>query len=60
MSFVELLCLTLFLVVSEPGIGIEQGLYVSHIVQGSAAAKEGTLAVGDRILSVSTPLAASV
>ena len=47
--------MTLFLVVSEPGIGIEQGLYVSHIVQGSAAAKEGTLAVGDRILSVSTP-----
>ena len=40
--------------ISEPGIGVEQGLYVSHIVQGSAAAKEGTLAVGDRILSVST------
>ena len=40
-------------VISEPGIGVEQGLYVSHIVQGSAAAKEGTLAVGDRILSVS-------
>ena len=58
-SCVKLLCMTLFLVVSEPGIGIEQGLYVSHIVQGSAAAKEGTLAVGDRILSVSTPFSCS-
>ena len=50
----------MLVVVSEPGIGIEQGLYVSHLVQGSAAAKEGTLAVGDRILSVSTPASLAV
>jgi hypothetical protein len=31
---------------------LENGLYVSHILPGSAAAKEGNLAIGDRIIGV--------
>lgn len=37
----------------ELGISIESGLYISRILPGSVAAKEGNLAVGDRILNVS-------
>ena len=39
---------------AELGVSIEQGYYIGRILPGSAAAKEGTLAVGDRILHVST------
>ena len=37
----------------DAGIQIASGMYVSVINQGSPAAMEGSLAVGDRILSVS-------
>ncbi len=37
---------------SELGISIESGMYVSRIHQSSVAAKDGNLAVGDRILNV--------
>jgi len=36
----------------ELGINLEPGLYVSRIISGSLAAKEGNLAIGDRILNV--------
>lgn len=38
------------------GLNLENGLYVSRILPGSAAAKEGNLAVGDRILGVSASI----
>ena len=41
------------ILISDVGIHIEPGHYISRIVAGSAAAKEGNLAVGDRILNVS-------
>ena len=37
----------------ELGISLEMGVYVSRIYPGSVAAKEGNLAVGDRVLNVS-------
>lgn len=36
----------------EHGITLENGLYITRIGPGSVAAREGTLAVGDRILSI--------
>ncbi|ELT92713.1 hypothetical protein CAPTEDRAFT_171065, partial [Capitella teleta] len=34
------------------GLNLENGLYVSRILPSSAAAKEGSLAIGDRIMAV--------
>ncbi|XP_037083928.1 disks large homolog 5-like [Pollicipes pollicipes] len=34
------------------GIGLEQGVYIARIQPGSAAARDGMLAVGDRLLMV--------
>ena len=34
------------------GITLDLGVYVARISQGSVAAKEGSIAVGDRILTV--------
>ncbi|XP_043192461.1 disks large homolog 5-like [Amphibalanus amphitrite] len=34
------------------GIGLEQGVYIGRIEPGSAAARDGTLSVGDRLLMV--------
>lgn len=39
--------------VSDSGIGLESGVFVAAIVQGSPAAKEGSLTVGDRLIAVS-------
>jgi S1-C subfamily serine protease len=39
----------------EHGLTLETGIYISKISPGSLAAKEGNLAVGDRVLSVSAP-----
>lgn len=39
--------------VSDSGIGLESGVYVTAIVQGSPAAREGSLTVGDRLIAVS-------
>lgn len=36
----------------EHGLSLETGIYISKISPGSLAAKEGNLAVGDRILSI--------
>ena len=36
----------------ELGISLEMGVYVSRIYPGSVAAKEGNIAVGDRVLNV--------
>ena len=38
--------------VSDAGISVEPGLYVNRIAPGSPAAREGSLALGDRILGV--------
>lgn len=35
------------------GLTIENGVYISRITPGSIAAREGSIAVGDRLLSVS-------
>lgn len=40
----------------EHGLSLETGIYICKISPGSAAAKEGNLAVGDRVLSVSLML----
>ena len=37
---------------SELGISLEQGLFISRIYPGSAAAREGSLGIGDRIVQV--------
>lgn len=37
----------------DHGLCLESGVYISHIAPGSQAAKDGSLAVGDRILTVS-------
>eukprot|EP00094_Tigriopus_californicus_P004987 TCALIF_04803-PA protein Name:"Similar to DLG5 Disks large homolog 5 (Homo sapiens)" AED:0.14 eAED:0.14 QI:159/0.90/0.87/0.96/0.90/0.93/32/0/2037 len=37
---------------SSPGITLDLGVYVARISPGSVAAKEGSIAVGDRILSI--------
>uniref|UniRef100_A0A1A8RTK0 Discs, large homolog 5a n=1 Tax=Nothobranchius rachovii TaxID=451742 RepID=A0A1A8RTK0_9TELE len=34
------------------GIGLESGLFVTAIVQGSPAAREGSLTVGDRLIAI--------
>ncbi len=39
--------------VSDSGIGLESGVFVTAIVQGSPAAREGSLTVGDRLIAVS-------
>jgi discs large protein 5 len=36
----------------DHGLTLETGIYISKINPGSLAAKEGNLAVGDRVLSV--------
>lgn len=43
----------MFLLSSDSGIGLESGVYVTAIVQGSPAAREGSLTVGDRLIAVS-------
>lgn len=53
-----LLCALLFITTSSPlfsdcGIGLESGVFVTAIVQGSPAAREGSLTVGDRLIAVS-------
>lgn len=35
------------------GLAVENGVYISRITPGSVAAREGSIAVGDRLLSVS-------
>ncbi|KDR24048.1 Disks large-like protein 5 [Zootermopsis nevadensis] len=42
----------LHLNVSEHGLTLETGIYICKINPGSLAAKEGNLAVGDRVLSI--------
>ena len=37
---------------SQHGLTLDLGVYIARISQGSAAAKEGSIAVGDRILNV--------
>lgn len=37
----------------DSGIGLESGVFVTAIVQGSPAAREGSLTVGDRLIAVS-------
>ncbi|XP_067466355.1 disks large homolog 5a isoform X4 [Thunnus thynnus] len=36
----------------DSGIGLESGVYVTAIVQGSPAAREGSLTVGDRLIAI--------
>lgn len=43
----------LSLCASDSGIGLESGVFVTAIVQGSPAAREGSLTVGDRLIAVS-------
>jgi len=38
---------------ADSGISLENGVYAAAVVPGSPAAKEGSLAVGDRIVAVS-------
>ena len=38
---------------TELGAQLESGIFVSRIILGSACAREGNLAVGDRVVSVS-------
>jgi hypothetical protein len=38
---------------SDHGLTLELGVYVAKIQPGSVAAKEGVIAIGDRIVSVS-------
>nr|CAD7404625.1 unnamed protein product [Timema cristinae] len=38
--------------VNEHGLSLETGIYICKITPGSLAAKEGNLAVGDRVISV--------
>lgn len=40
----------------DSGIGLEGGVYVTAIVQGSPAAREGSLTAGDRLIAVSSLL----
>lgn len=53
-----LFCVLLFITTLSPlfsdsGIGLESGVFVTAIVQGSPAAREGSLTVGDRLIAVS-------
>lgn len=43
----------IFIIVSDLGFHLEQGLYISRITPGSIVAKEGILTTGDRIVCVS-------
>ncbi|NXX92217.1 DLG5 protein, partial [Centropus bengalensis] len=36
----------------DSGVGLENGVFVAAVVPGSPAAKEGSLAVGDRIIAI--------
>uniref|UniRef100_G3P222 Discs, large homolog 5a (Drosophila) n=1 Tax=Gasterosteus aculeatus aculeatus TaxID=481459 RepID=G3P222_GASAC len=36
----------------ESGIGLESGVFVTALVQGSPAAREGSLTVGDRLMAI--------
>lgn len=45
--------------ISDSGISLENGVFVATVVPGSPAAKEGSLAVGDRIIAVSFILSCS-
>ena len=38
---------------ADSDISLENGVYAAAVVPGSPAAKEGSLAVGDRIVAVS-------
>lgn len=40
---------------ADSGIGIESGVFVASLAPGSPAARECSLAVGDRLLAVSMP-----
>lgn len=42
-----------FSCISDSGVSLENGVFVAAVVPGSPAAKEGSLAVGDRIIAVS-------
>lgn len=44
---------SVFLWLTDSGISLENGVYAAAVVPGSPAAKEGSLAVGDRIVAVS-------
>lgn len=46
-------CLWSTLWFTDSGISLENGVYAAAVVPGSPAAKEGSLAVGDRIVAVS-------
>lgn len=46
-------CLWCSLCFTDSGISLENGVYAAAVVPGSPAAKEGSLAVGDRIVAVS-------
>lgn len=37
----------------DSGIGLENGVFITAIVQGSPAAREGSLTAGDRLIAVS-------
>lgn len=39
---------------SDSGIGLESGVFVATLAPGSPAARDCALAVGDRLLAVST------
>lgn len=41
------------MVLSDSGIGLESGVFVAILAPGSPAARDCTLAVGDRLLAVS-------
>lgn len=53
LSNIFMYCFQLQLSNYEHGLTLETGIYISKISPGSLAAKEGNLAVGDRVLSVS-------
>lgn len=45
---------------ADSGISLENGVYAAAVLPGSPAAKEGSLAVGDRIVAVSLKAGARV
>lgn len=45
---------------ADSGISLENGVYAAAVLPGSPAAKEGSLAVGDRIVAVSLKTGARV
>jgi hypothetical protein len=46
---------SLLLSTPDSGIGLENGVFVTALVQGSPASREGSLTVGDRLIAVSPP-----